>query len=165
MRKDLSVSIESVPDAAPSPDHDAEACAGAWFALRAAHARVAECVGAALSRECGLGISDFEVLLFLSGPGEASRPAARRVGQLGAAVSLSQSALSRLVGRLVARGLVARANGGDDHRAVLVSLTDAGREVLRRAMPLHRACVHEHVLRNLSDQDQATLLAILGRVR
>lgn len=159
------MSIESAPAAAASPDHDAEACAGAWFALRAAHARVAECVGAALSRECGLGISDFEVLLFLNGRGEAARLATRRVGELGAAVSLSQPALSRLVGRLVARGLVERAAGGDDHRAVLVSLTDAGRELLRRATPLHLACVRDHVLRNLSDQDRATLLAILGRVR
>jgi DNA-binding MarR family transcriptional regulator len=146
---------------APTHDgHDADACARAWFVLRNAHDRVTECLSAALARACGLGISDFEVLLSLRNAGAAPR----RIGDLGKTVALSQPALSRLVMRLEQQGLVERAKSDDDQRAVFVTVTDSGREMLRRAIPLHTACVNDHLLSRLTAKEQETLVAILGRI-
>mgnify|MGYP000456893273 CR=1 FL=1 len=145
----------------PGEDHDPDACSRAWAVLRTAHAQISECLGSALARECGLGLSDFEVLLALRDAGAARR----RIGDLGDAVALSQSALSRLVDRLEHQGLVVRSKTDDDHRAVLVSLTDEGSEMLRKAVPLHAACVRDHLLNLLTEEEQATLVGILGRIR
>jgi DNA-binding MarR family transcriptional regulator len=144
----------------PPAQHTAETCSRAWFALKNAHDRVAECLGTALNRECGIGISDFEVLLFL-GNLDATGV---RIGDLAQAVHLSQPALSRLVARLEDRGLVARSKTDDDQRAVFITLTEAGRSMLARAIPLHTACVQAHILSHATDEEQALLVSILDRM-
>ena len=102
--------------------HDSEACTLAWQTLRLAHDRVAGRLGAALGGECGLAINEFDVLIYL----RAHAAEEVRAGALLDAVALSQPALSRLVARLEARGLVARSPAAADGRATVVCLTDAG---------------------------------------
>jgi DNA-binding MarR family transcriptional regulator len=96
----------------------------AWRELLARHARV----WCALERELGerhaLGVSEFEVLERMVEDGKPGL----RVQELAAAVYLSQSALSRVIGRLERDGLVARSMCDTDRRGVWVCLTDAGRE-------------------------------------
>jgi len=53
-------------------------------------------------------------------------------------VHLSQSALSRLVDRLVRHGLVQRCACEFDRRGVYVQLTEAGRQRFAEAAPTHR---------------------------
>jgi DNA-binding MarR family transcriptional regulator len=105
-------------------DEDAERCAAAWRELLERHA-ITMC---ALERELGerhaLGVSEFEVLERMVEDGEQGQ----RVQQLAAEVYLSQSALSRVVGRLERDGLVVREMCPTDRRGIYVSLTDAGRE-------------------------------------
>src|SRR4051812_4392162 len=56
-----------------------------------------------------------------------------RIGDLAAAVELSPSAMTRVVEKLEAQGLVERVRGvGDDGRAAMVKITSAGREVRKR---------------------------------
>lgn len=45
--------------------HDIATCTRAWQMLRMAHDRVAQRLGAELSRECALAINEFDVLLYL----------------------------------------------------------------------------------------------------
>ena len=52
---------------------------------------------------------------------------------------MSQSALSRLIGRLESAGLVIRAICAADRRGIFVNLTEAGRERYLAARPTHRA--------------------------
>ena len=52
-----------------------------------------------------------------------------RLSDLARYTVLSQPALSRLVDRLVERGLVHRSSDADDHRSVRISLTDKGAAV------------------------------------
>jgi DNA-binding MarR family transcriptional regulator len=111
-------------------EHDVAACARAWQTLRLAHDRVANRLGTALAAECGLAINEFDVLLYL----HLHDQEAVRLGALLEAVPLSQPALSRLVGRLEERGLVARAGAADDRRATVVGLTDPGRALIARAI-------------------------------
>jgi DNA-binding MarR family transcriptional regulator len=135
-------------------------CALAWQTLRMAHDRVAQRLGAELSNECGLAINEFDVLLFL-------RSHAReqvRIGALLEAVSLSQPALSRLVARLEARGLLARREAEDDARAVVVGLTDTGTALIDRALLIHARVVHEALLGKFSETERAALLRTLSQI-
>jgi DNA-binding MarR family transcriptional regulator len=54
-------------------------------------------------------------------------------------VHLSQSTLSRLIGRLEQHGLVQRAMCGLDRRGIDVCPTEAGRQRHAQAQPTHRA--------------------------
>jgi DNA-binding MarR family transcriptional regulator len=62
-----------------------------------------------------------------------------RVQELADAVHLSQSALSRLIGRLEQHGLVQRVLCDLDRRGIYVTLTDEGRRRHAAAVPTHRA--------------------------
>ena len=85
----------------------------------------------------GLGASDFEVLDVLAS-GLAAAGDLCRVQNIAEKVHLSQSALSRLIGRLEKDGLVERSVCAQDRRGVWVALTDKGRELHTRVQPLQR---------------------------
>jgi DNA-binding MarR family transcriptional regulator len=136
------------------------ACAQAWTALSAAHARIAGQLADALARGCALSVNEFEILLRLH-----HAPAGQlRLGELSGAVPLTQPALSRAVTRLAGRGLVSRAGAPDDGRGVLIMLEPAGRQVLGQATDIHAAVIREALLDRLSAADQELLAGVLSRV-
>ncbi|MCD0483812.1 MarR family winged helix-turn-helix transcriptional regulator [Streptacidiphilus sp. ASG 303] len=108
-----------------------------WRGLLARHAATACALDRELNDRHGLGMSDFEVLdrLAESAGGGSEK---LRVQELSGAVHLSQSALSRLLGRLERDGLVQRALCSADRRGVYVSLTPEGRARHREALPTQR---------------------------
>jgi DNA-binding MarR family transcriptional regulator len=143
------------------PDrHTVATCARAWQALRLAHDRVAQRLGTELARECALAINEFDVLLYLRT--HADGPV--RIGALQEAVSLSQPALSRLVARLEARGLLVRSDSEGDRRAVVLCLTDAGTALIDRAGEVLAQAVHETLTGKLSESEQAALLQTLSLI-
>ncbi len=144
----------------PAHPRDQYACARAWAALSAAHARVSDELSSALLRACGLSINDFETLLRLDGVA----PPGLRLGELGQTIRLSQSALSRMVSRLEHQGLVGRHGDPADGRGVLLSITPAGREALRRAAPIHARCIDELLTDRLSRDEHAALADLLTRI-
>jgi DNA-binding MarR family transcriptional regulator len=144
----------------PAGAHDGYECARAWSALTAAHARVSAELSSALARECGLTINDFEILLRLD---RAPEPGLR-LGDLLAAVPLTQPALSRAVARLVQRGCLARSGAPGDGRGVLITSTETGRDLLRRAIPVHASTVRELLLDRLTPAEQDLLARALTRV-
>lgn len=118
---------------------DTDDLIAAWREVSGCHARVSCALEKALEREHGLGLSEFEVLEHLA----TSEKDHRRMQELAEAVHLSQSALSRLVGRLEKEGLVERAMCTNDRRGIFAHLTPAGRERYRQARPTHRAILAE----------------------
>jgi DNA-binding MarR family transcriptional regulator len=88
----------------------------------------------------GLGASDFEVLDLLAAESAAEGDHCR-VQNLVGRVHLSQSALSRLIGRLEKDGLVERSVCVEDRRGVWVALTARGRAVHAEVRPLQRAAL------------------------
>jgi DNA-binding MarR family transcriptional regulator len=105
-----------------------------WHTLLEQHARVSAALERALE-EHGLGVSEFEVLEEL-----ARQPHNEcRMQALSDAVHLSQSALSRVVGRLDDQGLVTRFICQQDRRGIFAHLTDEGRARYETARPTHRA--------------------------
>jgi DNA-binding MarR family transcriptional regulator len=111
----------------------------AWRDLLERHARTTATLERRLQHEHGLGVSEFEVLERLASPDKDQR----RMQELAEAVHLSQSALSRVVARLEADGLVHRGMCPDDRRGIIACLTDAGRERYEAARPTHREVLAE----------------------
>ena len=148
----------------PSAGVSEHACARAWAALTAAHARVASQLTAALQRECGLTITDFEILLRLDAGHGAGHGAGQRIGDLTGPIRLSQPALSRAVARLAGRGFLTRSGSPADARCVLVTLTPAGRDVLATAAGVHASVINEALLGRISPAEQEVLARVLARV-
>ena len=84
----------------------------------------------------------------------------QRVTVLAAAEAVAQPSMTQLVSRLERAGLAAREPDPADARAVLVRLTDAGRERLARRRAA-RAAVLDERLTALTDDDRALLQAAL----
>lgn len=136
------------------------ACVNAWRVLRAAHARVEQELGVELSRRCSLTVTEFDALFALR-----LHPAGEpRISDLLAAVPLSQPALSRLVARLERRGLLCREPVPSDARAAHLRLTPAGVSLLDDAAAIHARVVHAAFASRFSQEEQASLLRILGRI-
>jgi DNA-binding MarR family transcriptional regulator len=106
-----------------------------WRGLMARHAAVSCALGQELGERHGIGVHEFEVLEQLA----TAEHGKRRIQELSEAVSLSQSALSRLVARLEREGLVERCMCDLDRRGIYAVLTDAGRERHEQARPTQRA--------------------------
>jgi DNA-binding MarR family transcriptional regulator len=110
-----------------------------WSELESAHARVREALERALQRQHQLSLTEYEVLRRLANDPKGNR----RIQELADEVHLSQSALSRLVGRLEEAGYVNRATCDYDRRGIFACVTEAGREAQKQADPTHRAVLAE----------------------
>ncbi|MER5516688.1 MarR family winged helix-turn-helix transcriptional regulator [Streptomyces sp. NPDC002763] len=110
-----------------------------WRDILSVHARTM-CEIDRVLHPHGLGASDFEVLDLLATetPVEGDHC---RVQNLVGRVHLSQSALSRLIGRLEKDGLVERSVCVEDRRGVWVALTAEGRARHAEVRPLQRAAL------------------------
>jgi DNA-binding MarR family transcriptional regulator len=69
----------------------------------------------------------------------------RRVTRLAADEHVTQPAITLLVNRLAERGWVQRTADPTDRRAVLVSITPAGEEILDKLRAEYRALLHEEM--------------------
>ena len=122
-------------DAGPARAEGVPEAVSAWRALAASHAAVSAALERELGERHGLGVNEFEVLERLAENEEHKF----RVQELAEDVHLSQSALSRLIGRLEQHGLVQRSLCDLDRRGIYVCLTEAGRRRHAEALPTQRA--------------------------
>ncbi|HWC86683.1 MAG TPA: MarR family transcriptional regulator [Solirubrobacteraceae bacterium] len=80
----------------------------------------------------------------------------QRITELAGAEGVSQPGITLLVNRLEDRGWVVRETDARDRRAVLVTLTPAGRDVIDGLRAEYRALMHEEMV-TLGDEDVETL--------
>ena len=99
-----------------------------------------------------VSMKEYDVLYSLS---KSDEPA--RLTDLHRRVLLSQPALSRMVDRLVERGLVERCADDGDRRVVRLALTDAGRACQREVGRAHARDVTAAMTAHVSDADLAEL--------
>jgi DNA-binding MarR family transcriptional regulator len=130
---------------AMSTDADSASLVETWRGVALCHAKVSGALDKALEREHGIGLSEFEVLERLA---TTDVKDGRRMQDLAEAVCLSQSALSRLIGRLEASGLVQRAMCANDRRGIYAHITPEGRELWEKARPTHRTVLAEQLPAN-----------------
>jgi DNA-binding MarR family transcriptional regulator len=124
---------------AMSPEYNDQALLSEWNELAGRHARIISALERSLAAEHDLGVSEFEVLERLA----TTDGYECRMQELSGATHLSQSALSRLVGRLETDGLVERAMCPNDRRGIYAHLTDEGRARYEAARGTHRAVLAE----------------------
>jgi DNA-binding MarR family transcriptional regulator len=130
----------------------------AWEALLGAHASLMRQF-AAQDVWGELSMRDYDVLYTLS-----KHPAPISLAELNRHVLLSQPAMSRLVDRLVERGLVERERAPDDGRSVRLSLSPAGAEVQRRVGLGHGREVARALSSRLDREDMEALARICERL-
>ncbi len=87
-----------------------------------------------------LGVSRTEI-----GVLQAVSERTQRITDLAAAEGVTQPAITLVVNRMAARGWVVREADPSDGRAVLVVLTDEGREAFDRIRAEYRALMHEEM--------------------
>lgn len=85
------------------------------------------------------------------------------MGELGEALSLPLSTVSRIVSQLEERGYAERLPDAADGRVVRVALTDAARD-LYETVGSRAACNAEGVLRCLTAEERAILLTLLAKL-
>lgn len=107
----------------------------------------------------GMSMRDYDVLYTLSKCG-----APVRQSELERHVLLSQPAISRLVDRLLDRGLVMKEADPADRRSVLLSLTDAGRTLQRQVGGRHAVDVARAMGSELSREELAAIVELMGKL-
>ncbi|HLR83889.1 MAG TPA: MarR family transcriptional regulator [Nocardioidaceae bacterium] len=119
-----------------------DALAAEWHRLMQRYNHLTCRLDRELGTAHGLSASEFETLQQLA---SYEPRGAMRMADLAASVHLSQSALSRLVGRLEKEGLVTRDVCSNDRRSVWTAITEAGRDRHREARPTQRAILRSEL--------------------
>lgn len=130
----------------------------AWESLLTAHTRLMRRFAAEDVWD-EVSLREYDVLYTLS---KCESP--QRIRDLGEHVLLSQPALSRLVDRLVERGLVGRCADPADGRAALISLTNAGRDMQRRIGLAHGRSVAATMVAALSPDELEQLELLTNKL-
>lgn len=135
--------------------------AKAFLGLIRAGAVLERVLDRGLADEHGIGLHQFEVLLFLaSSSADHSMP----MTELRRRTPLSQSRVSRVVSGLEAEGLVRRETDPTDSRAVTVVLTPHGMATFEAAQPRHQRDLEEHLFSILNDVEIRQLATITAKL-
>lgn len=111
-----------------------------------------------LGLQMGLGSRELTVLGELVAGGPAT------ISELTAELSIPPSSMTAVVDRLEVRNLVERRPLPRDRRSVALVATAKAMEVLKSWEPVSHGWL-DQALQALSDQEQATLVALLRRIR
>lgn len=132
----------------------------AWKGLLRAHAAAITQIEARLAEAGSVPLTSYDVLL------ELSNASGRRLrmAELAKRVVLSRSGLTRLVDRLEREGYLTRESIEEDRRGTEAVLTDKGLQALGKAWPVYAEGIKVTFATHLSDEEAATLAAVLGRV-
>jgi DNA-binding MarR family transcriptional regulator len=125
----------------------------AWRGYRTMRARLDLQITRDLGSDSGLSGPDYDVLSNLSET-EGHR---RRLKDLAARMSWTQSRLSHHIARMEQRGLVAREDCPSDGRGAFVVLTGHGLQTIVEAAPAHVESVRRHFI-DLLTPEQVTAL-------
>ena len=134
------VSVMAAPEESPGPRPADDEQDDRWCMAVRLLGRVEKQLDDALRQGHGLPLSDYRAMCALSRPDSGP---SLRMGELADRIGLQVSTVTRLVGRLEARGLAERASGTGDGRAVAASITPAGRARYDEATPTYRAALGE----------------------
>ncbi|QDZ16038.1 MarR family winged helix-turn-helix transcriptional regulator [Humibacter ginsenosidimutans] len=133
----------------------------AWESLFRAQVTVMRTLSNEFPRDAEISLTEYDVLFTIS----KQEGRSIRMRDLRTQVLLTQPSVSRLVDRLVERGLVSKCPEPDDARGSLVRLTDEGYELYRRCAVQHGRSIIDHVGNALSAEELAQLQALCDKLR
>ena len=131
----------------------------AWESLFRAQVSMARYLAGTFTHE--LSFNEYDVLFNLSRQPER----ACRLRELTDQVLLTQPSISRLVDRLVARGLLTKTPDERDGRGTIVQMTDAGVAVYRDIARVHAKAIESRIGGALDSTELDELKALCDRVR
>jgi DNA-binding MarR family transcriptional regulator len=134
---------------------------GAYFSLIEVSSLLRHSIEQQLREAGDLSYVQFQLLASLGDSSSGSS----RMTDLADGVVYSRSGLTYQAQLLDQRGLVTRAPSVDDERGTTVTITEQGRDVLKKVFPGHIALLEELFLEPLTQSDVATIADVLGRVR
>lgn len=114
----------------------------------------------ALKAETGLKHAHYAILVTLAGQADRAVP----MTELAQIAGLSRSRLSHAIDSLEELGWVTRTSCSSDKRTLTAALTDAGRDLLRRAAPVHVAQIRELIFDPLTEEEREQLGAIMTKL-
>ncbi|MGW9021421.1 MarR family winged helix-turn-helix transcriptional regulator [Leucobacter chromiiresistens] len=130
----------------------------AWESVMSAHSALMHTF-AAEHMWSEISMREYDVLYTL-----AKHDAPMRMCDVQSGVLLSQPALSRMVDRLATRDLIAREPDPNDGRAVLLSLTQAGRGLQQQVGRAHAKSVARQLGAALTPQEMQDLRSLAGKL-
>lgn len=131
----------------------------AWEALfRAQHELFGKMASDFVDAE--LTQAEYDVLLTVV----RGRTMSARLRDITANSLTSQPSVSRLIDRMVARGLVTKESDPDDRRGAIVTATDAGARAFRTLAATHGRTIAQ-LMSSLDDGELSTLLALTSKLR
>ncbi|MFT4178311.1 MAG: MarR family transcriptional regulator [Thermomonas sp.] len=143
-----------------TPATPTEACTGS--ALGLLFRQVRDAMWARMAQELADAGHDLTFSQFIAIKRLAAGTAS--VTELARAADLNPGAMTRLLDKLEARGLLVRVADPDDRRALHIHLTDAGREMWRDVDQCGQR-VRERALRGMDDATRAQLTRLLEQAR
>lgn len=132
----------------------------AWRGYTEMSARLGAHLHRSLTRQTGLSLPDYEVLVHLS----ESPDDRLRAFQLGAALQWEKSRLSHHLTRMERRGLIERQSCESDARGLFVVLTADGRQAIENAAPHHVNDVRSTLIDMLTTSELETIAEISEKV-
>ena len=129
----------------------------AWSAVLRLHSQLVPIIDGELQRATGMPLSWYDVLLELNGAPQRRM----RMLDLGDAVVLSRTRVSRIVDELEDAGYVKRVSNPDDRRSAFAELTSAGRNAFRKAAPVYLDGIRRHLGGRVTAGDATELRRIL----
>lgn len=133
----------------------------AWESLFRAQVTVMRALTAEFPRDADLSFTEYDVLFTIS----KQEGWSIRLRDLRRQVLLTQPSVSRLVDRLVERGLVSKCPEPDDGRGSLVRLTDEGYALYRHCAVAHGRSIIDHVGSALSPAELEQLEELCEKLR
>ena len=138
---------------------DRELALQAWESLfRAQHELLAQMASDFDGSDLAQG--EYDVLLTIVRAPEMTS----RLRDITANALISQPSVSRLIDRMVTRGLVTKASDPEDGRGALITATDAGARAFRRLAAIHGRTIAEK-MSPLDDGQLRTLLQLTETLR
>ena len=132
----------------------------AWESLFRAQVTIMRALAAEFPSEI-ISLNEYDVLFNITrAPGRRLR-----LKELNRNVLITQPSVSRLVDRLVSRGLVAKRHDPDDGRGTIVGITAEGFELYRRVALQHVEAIERHVGQGLDDAELQQLTELCDRLR
>jgi DNA-binding MarR family transcriptional regulator len=128
------------------------------YQVRIFYRAVSEAVNSVYSLKFGLSVSEWRTMAVL-GPYNALS-----ASEIVERSSMDKVNVSRAIKGLQAHGFLKRDIDGGDRRRAVLRLTDQGQKVLDILVPLVRQ-TEEDCLDGLSDEERATLISLMERVR
>ncbi len=134
---------------------------GLWLAFIEASHLIERRLDQRLRIETGIGYGQYEILMRLSRVPEHGL----RMSELADQAVTTKSGLTYQITQLEKAGLVDRRQCPGDDRGVLAHLTEAGKRMLDKLVPVHEAVVREYLTGQLSAEQLDALSAAMCAAR